>query len=61
MRRPGNYLCQTILHTLKFQDDLESKIMIKGIAIIKYTANKSGDEGYKYDKNSYDKFVKYAV
>ena len=41
MRRLGNYHCQTILHTLKFQDVLESNIMIKGIAIVKSTANKS--------------------
>ena len=41
MRRPGNYPCQTILYTLKFQDVLESNIMIKGIAIVKSTANKS--------------------
>ena len=39
--RPGNYPCQIILHTLMFQDVLESNIMIKGIAIIKSTANKS--------------------
>ena len=39
--RKGNYPCQTILHTLKFQDVLESNIMIKGIAIVKITANKS--------------------
>ena len=38
--RSGNE-CQTILHTLKFQDDIESTIMIKGIATIKSTANKS--------------------
>ena len=41
MRRPGNYPCQTILHTLKFQNVLESNIIIKGIAVIKYTANES--------------------
>ena len=49
--------------------------MIKGIAIIKSTANKSScnsfgdsktytgkyDEGHEYDKSSNDKFVKYAV
>ena len=40
-RRPGNYPCQTILHALKFQDVLESNIMIKGIAIVKSTTNKS--------------------
>ena len=39
--RSDNYPCQTILHTLKFQNVLESSIMIKGIAIIKSTANKS--------------------
>ena len=41
MRRLGNYPSQTILHMLKFQHILESNIMIKGIAIIKSTANKS--------------------
>ena len=41
MRRPGNYPYQTNLHTLKFQDVLESKIMIKGITIVKSAANKS--------------------
>ena len=41
MRRQGNYPCQTILHTLKCQDVIESNIMIKGIAIIKSAANKS--------------------
>ena len=40
-RRQGNYPCQTILHTLKFQDVLESNIMITGIAIVKSTANKT--------------------
>ena len=40
-RRPDTYLCQTILHKLKFQDVVESNIMIKGIAIVKSTANKS--------------------
>ena len=36
-----NYPCQTMLHTLKFHDVLESNIVIKGIAIVKSTANKS--------------------
>ena len=40
-RRTGNYPSQTIMHTLKFQDVLESNIMINGIAIVKSTANKS--------------------
>ena len=40
-RRPGNYPCQTSLHTLRCQDVLESNIMIKGFALIKFTANKS--------------------
>ena len=40
-RRPSNYPCQTILHTLEFQDVLESNIMIKGIAIVKSTTNNS--------------------
>ena len=40
-RRLGNYPCQTILYTLKFQDVLESNIMIKGIVIVMSTANKS--------------------
>ena len=39
-KRPGNYHCQTILHTLTFQDVLESNIVIKGIAIVKFAANK---------------------
>ena len=67
-RRPGNYPCQTILQTLKFQDVLESNIMIKGIAISKSTDNKSScnsfgeyDEGHEYEQSSNDKFVKYAV
>ena len=37
-RRPGNYPCQAILHMLKFQDVLD---VIKGIAIVKSTANTS--------------------
>ena len=41
MRRPGNYPCQTILHTLKFQYVPESNVMMKGIAIVQSTANKS--------------------
>ena len=70
-RRLGNYPCQTILHTLKFQDVLESNIVIKGIAIVKSTTKKSscnsfGDSKtyageYNEDKSSNDKFVKYAV
>ena len=40
-RRPGNYHCQTILHTLKYQDVLDSNIIIKGITIVKSTADKS--------------------
>ena len=61
--------------TSKFQDVLESNIMIKGIAIVKSTANKSScksfgdskihieyDEGsHECDKSSNDKFVKCAV
>ena len=38
-RSLGNYIYQTILHTLKFQDVLESNIMIKGITVVKSTAN----------------------
>ena len=34
-------LAKKFVHTLKFQDVLKSNIMIKGIAIIKSTANKS--------------------
>ena len=45
-RRPGNYPCQTILHALKFQDVLESNIMIKGIAIVKSTTNKSSRNSF---------------
>ena len=40
-RRPGNYPCQTTLQTLKFQDVRKSNIMIKRIAVVKSTANKS--------------------
>ena len=40
-RRPGNYHCQAILHTLKFQNVFENNIIIKGIEIIKSTANKN--------------------
>ena len=58
MRRPGNYPCQAILCTLKFQDVLESNIMIKGIAIVKSTANKSscnsfGDSKFNLDSVFY--------
>ena len=74
-RRLGNYPCQTILHMSKFQDILERNIMIKGITIVKCTANKSScnsvsnsktytgkyNEGHEHDKSSNDKFVKYAV
>ena len=38
---PGNYPCQTMLHTLKFQDVLASNIVIKEIEIVKSTANKN--------------------
>ena len=48
--RPVNYLCQTILHTLKFQDVLESNIVIKGIAVIKSTANKSSCNSFGNSK-----------
>ena len=50
MRRPGNYPCQTILHTSKLQDVLESYIMIKGIAIVKFTANKSSCNNFDDNK-----------
>ena len=74
-RRSGNYLCKTILYTLKFQDVLERNVMIKGIVIIKFTTNKSScssfgnsktyigeyDEGHECNKSSNNKFVKYAV
>ena len=52
MRRPGNYPCQTILHTLKFQDALESNIMIGGIATVKPTANKSSCNSFGDSKNA---------
>ena len=61
------------MYTLKFQDVLESNIII--IAIVKSAANKSScnslansktytgeyDEGHECDKSSNDKFVKYVV
>ena len=50
MRRPGNYSCQAILYTLKFQDVLERNIMIKGIAIVKSTANKSRCNSFRESK-----------
>ena len=50
MRRLGNYPCQKILHMLKFQDVLESNIMIKGIAIVKSTANKSSCNSFGNSK-----------
>ena len=50
MRRPGNYPYQTFLHTLKFQDVLQSNIMIKGIVIIKSTANKSSYNSFGSSK-----------
>ena len=40
-RRPGNYPCQTISHTLKFQYVTESNVTIKRIAIVKSTVNKN--------------------
>ena len=40
MSRPGNCPCQTLLHTSKLQDIRESNIMIRGITIVKSTANK---------------------
>ena len=63
------------MHTLKFQDVLESTIMISGITIVKSTVNKAVaivlattktytseyDEGHECDKSNNDKFVKYAV
>ena len=70
-------LVKTMLHMLKFQDVLERNILIKGIAIIKSTANKSSynnffdsktsyshgeyDEGHECDKSINDKFMKYTV
>ena len=50
MRRLGNHPCQTILHMLKFQDVIESYIMIKGIVIIKSTANKSSCNNFGKNK-----------
>ena len=47
MRRLGNY---PILHMLKFQDVLESNIMIKGIVIIKSTANKNSCNSFGNSK-----------
>ena len=45
-RKPGNYPCQTVVHALKFQDVIESNIMIKVIAIIKSTANNSSCDSF---------------
>ena len=62
-RRPGNFTCQTSLHTLKFQDVLESNIVINGIATAKYTANKSscnslGDRKKTYKSNLFQNQIK---
>ena len=51
-KRSGNYPCQTILHTLKFQDVLESNVVIKGIAIVKSNSNKSSCNSFD-DKKRY--------
>ena len=48
MRRPSNYPSQKFLHTLKYQDILESNIMIKGIAIVKSNANESSRHGEQH-------------
>ena len=45
-KRPGNYPGQTMLHTLKLQDVLDSNIMTNGIAIVKSSANKSNCNGF---------------
>ena len=49
----SNYPCQTILHTLNFQDALESNIMI--YRHIPANTTKVAED------SSNDKFVKYAV
>ena len=49
-RKSGNYPCQTIFRTLKFQDVLESNIMKNGFAIVKSTANKSSCNSCGYNK-----------
>ena len=49
-KRAGNYHCLAILHIFKLQDVIESNIMIKGIAIIKYTANKSSCNSFGVSK-----------
>ena len=41
---------QTNLHTLKFYDVLENYLVIKGIAIVKSTANKSSGNSFGDNK-----------
>ena len=50
MWRLGNYPYQIILHMLKFQDVLQSNIMIKGIATVKSTTNKSSCNSFDDSK-----------
>ena len=52
MKRPGNYPCQNFLHMLKFQDVLQSNIMIMAIAIVKSTANKSSCSSFGDSKRN---------
>ena len=71
MRRLGSYPCQTILHTFKFQDVLESNIVIKGITIVlesnivikgitivKFVANKSSCNGFGDSKRHTSEYNK---
>ena len=46
MRRKGSHSCQFFCNMLKFQDVPESDITIKGIAMVKPTANKSSCNSY---------------
>ena len=75
-RRLCNYSCQTLFHTLKYQDVLVDNIVKTEIAMTKSTANKSSCDTFcdrkihtstntakvtNVIKSCNDKFVKYAV
>ena len=47
IRRPGYHLCQTIL---KLQDVIVRNVIIKRIAIVKFTANKSSCNSFGESK-----------
>ena len=48
--KPGSYLCPKKIYTLKFLDIIESNIAIKGITIVKSTANKSSCNSFGDNK-----------